>query len=238
MTGPLYSLNGRPASKLPYLDDISISQRHVDSDHDGVADAFDACPNECAAGQDANGDGCVDATATLHHVESWAAGALPLHYRIAQGADPLNPSAGDTAAIRRGFQHWGQAPNTALTMVRDPDTAQQNAGLDGVNLVTFQDPDFEFPAGVLAVTPTFSFTRRAMFDDQIVLPGQIVDADMIFNPAAHFSTPGYAPAFPDTFDLESVTTHEAGHFFGLSHSSVLRATMFFVIQPGKNAASL
>ena len=69
------------------------------------------------------------------------------------------------------------------------------------------------------------------------LPGQIVDSDMIFNPAQSFST-ATVDGGPESLDLRSVTTHEAGHYFGLGHSGVLDATMFFVIQSGEDAASL
>lgn len=237
-TDPVYSLDGRPRTRLPYLDDIRLYQLHVDRDHDGVADAYDACPDVCAAGQDGDGDGCPDATATLRHVESWSRDQLPIHYTISQGADPANSTPNDLSEIQAGMNAWTAVASCTLQVVRDPDVPRADASpLDGVNLVTFQDPDFQFPNGVLAVTPTFSFTRRAVFDDQVVLPGQIVDADMIFNPASHFSTPGFTPA-GTSYDLRSVATHEAGHLFGLSHSGVLNSTMFFVIQNGIGTASL
>ena len=87
---------------------------------------------------------------------------------------------------------------------------------------------------MLAVTPTTSFLRRGAFDDRIVLPGEIVDGDLLFNPAVRFST----PTRPGDHDLRSVATHEIGHFFGLGHSGVLDATMFFVLQQGASAATL
>jgi YVTN family beta-propeller protein len=227
----------QPTTRLPYLDDIRLYQLGVDRDHDGVADAVDACPDSCAAGQDANADGCVDPTATMRHVESWAQGALPLHYRISALGDPRITDGSDFSTITNGFAAWAAVPGTNLQVVQDPPTSQTNASAyDGVNLVTFQD-EYSFPPNVIGITPTLSALRRAAYDDRIVLPGQIVDADMILNPAVPFRTPSHNPS-GNSIDLQSVVTHEAGHFFGLSHSGVLNSTMFFVLQPGTGAASL
>src|SRR5262249_32494421 len=71
-------------SKLPFFDDIQIVQAGADLDGDGVSVREDRCsgaapgdPTTDATGQDADGDGCVDATSTMHHVESWDQRQLP-----------------------------------------------------------------------------------------------------------------------------------------------------------------
>jgi YVTN family beta-propeller protein len=217
----------RPTAHLPIFDDIEVVQVGVDSDYDGVADAFDACDSTCAAGQDRDGDGCVDATATMHHVESWRG---EIHYTL---HDTF--SAAEQAAIRAGISTWQAVDGVDLPISEDAMTPLANAdALDGINLVTASDPDVQFPPGVLAITPTTSFTQRAAFHDRVVLPGEIVDSDMILNPAALFTTSGE----PGKHDLQSVVTHEAGHMIGLTHTGVLDATMFFVIQPGELARTL
>lgn len=217
----------RPTARLPILDDIELIQFNVDTDFDGVASKVDACSTSCAAGQDANGDGCVDNTATLHHVESWANG--PIGYRLS------NFTPAEQTAIRAGFNAWTAVPGANVPLSEGPVTTQVAAsGLDGINLVTRQDPEFQFPPGVLAVTPTTSFRRQSNFGERLVLPGEIVDSDMILNPATPFTTTNA----PNQQDLQSVVTHEAGHLLGLSHTGVLDATMFFVIQPSLDARSL
>ena len=58
-------------------------------------------------------------------------------------------------------------------------------------------------------------------------PGQILDADIFFNPGDSqvvFSTPTVLNANPKSYDLESILTHELGHFFGFSHSAVWSAS--------------
>lgn len=228
-------LTGRPPTRLPILDDIRVHQPLADADHDGVADVVDACPEASAEGQDEDGDGCADSTATLRHVETWGRASRPIPFAISQAADPTIVDASDLAAVRAGFLGWQVVPGADVPVLEEALTTQTDAAaLDGVNLVTFQDADFPFQPNVLAVTPTTSFTRRREFDDRVVLPGEIVDADLIFNPLVRFAT----PSRPGSFDLQSVATHEIGHFLGIGHSGVLDATMFFVLQQGGLAASL
>ncbi len=63
--------------------------------------------------------------------------------------------------------------------------------------------------------------------------GEILDADILFNPAIPLATPGALGANPGAYDLESLLIHELGHSLGFSHSGVLRAMMFpFAPPPG------
>lgn len=67
------------------------------------------------------------------------------------------------------------------------------------------------------------------------LTGEILDVDMQINeqlgPFAicpDTGCPGGPGGMPSTFeDLENVVTHEAGHFFGLAHSALSDATMYY-----------
>jgi hypothetical protein len=184
----------RPSVRHPFFDDIQILQFHKDADFDGVRDSKDLCPSVCAAGQDADGDGCVDGTATLRHVESWPASASPIHFRLSQNGDPSITDGSDLQALRDAFAAWAAVPGANVQLVEDAVTSQTNASAtDGINLLTFED-DYAFPGNVLAITPTLSFTIRSPYDDRMRLPGEIVDADIMFNPAATFRTATAGPA--------------------------------------------
>ncbi len=227
---------GSPHTRFPYIDQVRVKLLHQDADRDGVRDDADACPTTSAEGEDADGDGCLDATASMRHTESWSLVDRPVHVRLSQAGDPRITDGTDLAAVRGGLAAWQGIAGSSVTIVEDATTSQTNAAaLDGINLVTFQD-DYAFPPNVLAITPTTSFTRQRALADRVHRPGELVDSDIIFNPASRFSMPGN----PVTggFDLQSIVTHEAGHLLGLSHSGVLDATMFPVLQPGDEAASL
>jgi hypothetical protein len=66
--------------------------------------------------------------------------------------------------------------------------------------------------------------------------GQILDADIYFNPGdslTSFATPQALRTHTKSYDLESILTHELGHAFGFSHSAVWSAMTFpFAPAPG------
>jgi hypothetical protein len=96
-----------------------------------------------------------------------------------------------------------------------------------------------FTPGVLAFT-------RVITADQVGIQvgnappstevGQILDADIYFNPSnslTTFATPAALSGNPKSYDFESILTHEIGHALGFSHSAVWSAMMFpFAPAPG------
>jgi hypothetical protein len=66
--------------------------------------------------------------------------------------------------------------------------------------------------------------------------GQILDADIYFNPSdpqTTYATPAALATSPNAYDLESLLTHELGHSIGFSHSAVWDAIMYpFAPAPG------
>lgn len=128
-------------------------------------------------------------------------------------------------------------PGTFMPLTR---TATQNAcGADGLNTICFDQMDTAFTPGVLAFTRVI--TSDVLGIQVGVSPvssqlGQILDADIYFNPGdpnTSFATPQELPAVPKAYDLESLLTHELGHFLGFSHSAVWGAMMFpFAPAPG------
>ena len=109
-------------------------------------------------------------------------------------------------------------------------------GIDGTNLVTFTDPDIIFDDVTLAYCVLsylpYELTVDASNNDLdgdgladlpngVYPPGSILDADIIFDGNKVFSVLGDSP-----IDVQAVMLHEVGHCSGLSHTSILDATMF------------
>ncbi|MGA2989106.1 MAG: matrixin family metalloprotease [Candidatus Korobacteraceae bacterium] len=151
-------------------------------------------------------------------------------YQICPDLSGSRFAAGDLAAIEDVmedvFAAWTSAPNTALSISRSTAALPNPViGNDGHNVVCFncQDPVFTNAAGsstdTLAVTDiTYTFNSQGAY---------LKDADIQFNPAVTFVLPPQAGSdTAATYSLLTVATHEAGHFFGLDHSAVLRAVMY------------
>jgi matrixin len=128
-------------------------------------------------------------------------------------------------------------PGTFTPLTR---TATQNAcGADGLNSICFDQADMAFTPGVLAFTRVITADVTGIQVGASAVStqlGQILDADIYFNPSdpnTTFATPQELSAAPRAYDLESVLTHELGHFLGFGHSAVWGAMMFpFAPAPG------
>ncbi len=139
--------------------------------------------------------------------------------------------------IRASFNTWTGAPNTALSVTEGAPTNTSAAAADGTNLVCFVcSGDFSKDATTLAVTVTTTADAAGennYHGGQSTGPGQILDADILFNPSAQFTTDGSGSGQ----DLQTVATHEIGHFFGLDHTGVVRAIMFPFAPPVETSLS-
>jgi Matrixin len=111
-------------------------------------------------------------------------------------------------------------------------TAQNACGSDGLNSICFDQADMAFTPGVLAFTRVVTsdaLGQQIGSSPAATQLGQILDADIYFDPSnslVSFATPAALPASPNSYDLQSVLTHELGHFLGFSHSAVWSAMMY------------
>ncbi|MET0593316.1 MAG: matrixin family metalloprotease [Polyangiaceae bacterium] len=84
------------------------------------------------------------------------------------------------------------------------------------NIVTFRDDrwPYEASSNVLALT-TVTYSRKT---------GAIFDVDMEINSTQRISVGDPVPS--TSYDLQSIVTHEAGHFLGMAHTDDRMATMY------------
>ncbi len=122
--------------------------------------------------------------------------------------------------------------NAALAPLNRTATQSACSSNDGLKTICFNQNGLEFTAGVLAITRVVTSDRIGAQPFPNVPPasfiGEILDADILLRPSdttITFATPAALPSRPSAYDLETILTHELGHFFGFSHSGVWRAMM-------------
>ena len=175
-----------------------------------------------------------------------AAGSIALRWSTTLGTSPttiLTQNQTGSArlteveqAISTSLATWTGVSGTTLTPASlSPLSRTSTAsacGADGLNSLCFDQPDMAFTPGVLAFTRVVTADRigeRLGSSAISTQPGQILDADIYFNPGdpnTTFATLSALAAHPKSYDLESILTHELGHFLGFSHSAVWNAMMF------------
>ncbi len=182
-----------------------------------------------------------------------AAGSIAEQWSTVLNTDPVTIITQDqtasgklaeiAAVIQQSIAVWTGVPGTTLLPASfgalTQTTAQNACAEDGINSICFDQADLAFTPGVLAFA-------RIVTADQVGLqlangpvstqPGQILDADIYFNPSDStviFATPQALSATPKAYDMESLMIHEFGHVLGFSHTAVWRAIMFpFAPAPG------
>jgi Matrixin len=180
------------------------------------------------------------------------ASARAIQWSTVLGTNPVTIITQDQSAagrlaeieqvITQSLRVWSGVSGTTLQSVSTPvaRTAVQNAcGSDGVNSICFDQADLAFTPGVLAFTRVITADRIGVqigAGTPSTEVGEILDADIYFNPSdsrTSYATPSALPATPSAYDLESLLTHELGHARGFSHSAIWSAMMFpFAPTPG------
>jgi hypothetical protein len=175
-----------------------------------------------------------------------AASSIALRWSTALGTNPVSIlTQNQTAAARlteieqvitQSLSVWTAVTGTTLlpASITPPlRVATQTAcGSDGVNSICFDQADMAFTPGILAFTRVITsdaLGEQLGASSAATQLGQILDADIYFDPSdaqVTFATPAALPASPTAYDLQSVLTHELGHFLGFSHSAIWSAMMY------------
>ena len=150
------------------------------------------------------------------------------------------------AIVEQSLNVWTGVSGTSLTpsalgTLQRTATAAACSSSDGLNSICFNQNDAGFTVGVLAFTRVVSVDvageRISAISPPSTFVGAILDADILLRPAdaeTTFATPAALLANPNSYDLESILTHELGHSFGFDHSGVWGAMMFpFSPAPGQ-----
>jgi hypothetical protein len=136
--------------------------------------------------------------------------AQPPRYFVTNASVAGVSAADFQAAIARGFAHWEAVPTATIAYQFGGVTAGQPGDDDGTSTLGFVNhPELD---RVLAST-------SLLVDDTT---GALIESDIFFN--ASFPWSVAASGESGKFDLESIATHEIGHFSGLGHSAIGETT--------------
>ena len=167
----------------------------------------------------------------------WA--GFPIQWQInpARGANVTG--ARDQADVfRAAFAAWQAVPTATINFTEGAATAATvTRGFDQINVISTNVTAADYASSAVGRTFTVFFDQDNVVDQfgrNVDFAGQIVEADILFNPASLFSTDTTPVA--GRFDLQSVATHEIGHLLGLDHTSITSSVMFPTVTTGSSYA--
>lgn len=163
-----------------------------------------------------NDQGC----ATTGKALWWRGGCIG--FTVEAAGSRLIPKDKLVDAVRKSFHAWvgvdcGGGQTASVTFGEIGQTACSEAGYRGdgpnVNVVVFQDDDWKFKESNNVAKTTVHYDPET---------GEIWDADIEVNTGQNLFTTDDKKVLADSakqmLDLQTVLTHEIGHFLGLAHS--------------------
>lgn len=135
----------------------------------------------------------------------------PIRYLITNRDVPGATASDLRDAVQRAFATWAAVPNVSIASQFGGFTDAEPFVDDSLSVIGFRSrPDLD---RTLAAT-TFQIDN---------VTGDVVEADIFVNSAFPWSVA--ANGQPPNFDVQSILTHEVGHFLGLSHSALGETTL-------------
>lgn len=142
-------------------------------------------------------------------VARWNAPEVP--YRLNSSGSADLPFATVETAVANGWEAWTSPCCSAWRVRRDADTTVTATEQSAQHVISFEESDWDPALGnvssVIGVT-LISFSGNCA----------ITDADIVFNGVGFVFVDG-VPQGQNESDLQSIATHEQGHWLGLGHTT-------------------
>ena len=175
-------------------------------------------------------DGCYQPPSSADYIPLWWSNAC-VGYSVQQDASKDVTWATADLTAQSAFSKWsaascGSGTPSIQTQDEGPvacDQVQYSEIGPNQHTIIFRDANWPHSDqyNTLALT-------TVTFDTDT---GEILDADMEINTAQH-TIVTTTPVPAGAYDLQSIITHEAGHFLGLAHTPTTSAVMYWRYQPG------
>jgi hypothetical protein len=150
----------------------------------------------------------------------WGLSDQPIAYQVTTLQEDSLPIGYLRTAIEDGFAQWSEQECVALSATDGGDT-EENSGhkVDGVNLVSVDDPFDQVTVGVLAATVVYT-DSEVVFEQDGIRYTRVTEADVVFNDEVDFATDEdiEAGSCVDQTSVRGIALHEVGHLIGLAHA--------------------